>query len=155
MAGTHTEIGPNDPCICGSEKKYKKCCGTPEAMAARQRQATMRTIRKWGLVAVGITAVIGAGVAVASLWEPESDPMPVIERPVNTARPAGSAQPPGQAPPGKVWSAEHGHWHDAAPQGATSRPMPTQNATPAQRPPGPAPEGKVWSEEHGHWHDAP
>jgi hypothetical protein len=21
-------------------------------------------------------------------------------------------QPPGQAPPGKVWSAEHGHWHD-------------------------------------------
>lgn len=20
--------------------------------------------------------------------------------------------PPGEAPPGKVWSAEHGHWHD-------------------------------------------
>ena len=25
---------------------------------------------------------------------------------------APTAQPPGQAPPGKVWSAEHGHWHD-------------------------------------------
>ncbi|HMJ92196.1 MAG TPA: hypothetical protein VK530_20405 [Candidatus Acidoferrum sp.] len=23
-----------------------------------------------------------------------------------------ASQPPGEAPPGKVWSAEHGHWHD-------------------------------------------
>ena len=22
-------------------------------------------------------------------------------------------QPPGEVPPGKVWSVEHGHWHDA------------------------------------------
>jgi hypothetical protein len=22
-------------------------------------------------------------------------------------------QPPGPVPPGKVWSPEHGHWHDA------------------------------------------
>jgi hypothetical protein len=22
-------------------------------------------------------------------------------------------QPPGEAPPGKVWSVQHGHWHDA------------------------------------------
>jgi hypothetical protein len=22
-----TRIGPNDPCICGSGRKYKKCCG--------------------------------------------------------------------------------------------------------------------------------
>ncbi|MGL5086243.1 MAG: SEC-C metal-binding domain-containing protein, partial [Clostridium sp.] len=21
------KIGRNEPCICGSEKKYKKCCG--------------------------------------------------------------------------------------------------------------------------------
>lgn len=21
------KVGRNDPCICGSEKKYKKCCG--------------------------------------------------------------------------------------------------------------------------------
>ena len=24
------KIGPNDPCPCGSGKKYKKCCGRPE-----------------------------------------------------------------------------------------------------------------------------
>lgn len=24
-----TQIGRNDPCKCGSGKKYKKCCGAP------------------------------------------------------------------------------------------------------------------------------
>ena len=24
---TETKIGRNDPCTCGSNKKYKKCCG--------------------------------------------------------------------------------------------------------------------------------
>jgi hypothetical protein len=40
-------------------------------------------------------------------------------------------QPPGEAPPGKVWSVEHGHWHDApvaptipAPAPATVTPAP-------------------------------
>ncbi|MCD8094974.1 MAG: preprotein translocase subunit SecA [Ruminococcus sp.] len=28
------KIGPNDPCPCGSGKKYKKCCGAPNAKAA-------------------------------------------------------------------------------------------------------------------------
>ena len=27
------KVGPNDPCPCGSGKKYKKCCGTPEKLA--------------------------------------------------------------------------------------------------------------------------
>ncbi len=26
-AGPATKAGPNDPCLCGSGKKYKKCCG--------------------------------------------------------------------------------------------------------------------------------
>ena len=25
----HVKIGRNDPCWCGSGKKYKKCCGAP------------------------------------------------------------------------------------------------------------------------------
>lgn len=28
---TREKIGRNDPCPCGSEKKYKKCCGATEA----------------------------------------------------------------------------------------------------------------------------
>jgi uncharacterized protein len=29
------KIGRNDPCPCGSEKKYKKCCGLNQAQSAR------------------------------------------------------------------------------------------------------------------------
>ena len=25
------KVGRNDPCPCGSGKKYKRCCGTPES----------------------------------------------------------------------------------------------------------------------------
>ena len=67
-------------------------------------------------------------------------------------------------PPGKVWSPEHGHWHDA-PATSTPRSTPLSNplipqpSTPStestSEPPGPAPPGKVWSTEHSHWHDAP
>ena len=86
-------------------------------------------------------------------------------------------QPPGPVPEGKVWSPEHGHWHDApgsTPQtvtfdqnsptatpgdpssGITMTPQPmAAPGTLTPQPPGPAPEGKVWSPEHGHWHDAP
>ena len=29
------KCGRNDPCPCGSGKKYKKCCGTTKKLAAR------------------------------------------------------------------------------------------------------------------------
>jgi len=39
-------------------------------------------------------------------------------------------QPPGEAPPGKVWSVEHGHWHDA-PVAPTSPALAPAALTPA------------------------
>ncbi len=30
------KVGPNDPCPCGSGKKYKKCCGSPAAQAQQK-----------------------------------------------------------------------------------------------------------------------
>jgi preprotein translocase subunit SecA len=30
------KIGPNDPCPCGSGKKYKKCCGSPAKLAEKE-----------------------------------------------------------------------------------------------------------------------
>jgi len=45
-------------------------------------------------------------------------------------------QPPGEAPPGKVWSVEHGHWHDAPV--VTTIPAPA-TATPAPETVGPDP----------------
>lgn len=50
----------------------------------------------------------------------------------------------------RVWSSEHGHWHDAPTGQSATRPD-----APVPQPPGPVPPGKVWSPEHGHWHDAP
>ena len=32
------KAGPNDPCPCGSGKKYKKCCGSPEKLAEQAAQ---------------------------------------------------------------------------------------------------------------------
>ena len=74
-------------------------------------------------------------------------------------------QPDGPAPAGKVWSADHGHWHDdpaAAPPGGATMISPEGGApvmmpapTPGPQPPGPVPAGKTWSAEHGHWHDDP
>lgn len=29
------KVYPNDPCPCGSGKKYKKCCGSPEKLAEK------------------------------------------------------------------------------------------------------------------------
>ncbi len=78
-------------------------------------------------------------------------------------------EPPGGTPAGKVWSPEHGHYHDFQPSAGQSAitvpgqsPIPAPGSSPVQtgvantpQPPRPVPAGKVWSTEHGHWHDAP
>ena len=64
----------------------------------------------------------------------------------------GKNKPEGEAPSGKVWSAEHGHWHDAKnPHDALTADM-DKSMNQLQRQ-GEAPPDKVLSPEHGHWHD--
>jgi len=36
-----TKVRPNDPCPCGSAKKYKKCCGSPDAVYTREFNEVM------------------------------------------------------------------------------------------------------------------
>jgi hypothetical protein len=76
------KAGRNDPCPCGSGKKYKKCCG-----AAEQNH------KSWGgramIVAVVVILAGAIAVAITSFGE---DPSPV-------------------ATPGRTWSPEHGHYH--------------------------------------------
>lgn len=131
-------IRVNDPCPCGSGKKYKRCCGTPALRAREQRRAN--------LIFAAIAALMVAAASSAIL---------VIRR---------SSEPTSSAPTGQVWSAEHGHFHDAItgrPIGAPSTgdvqlPQATNPGLtiPGLTPPGPAPPGQVWSAEHGHYHDA-
>ena len=103
----------NDPCPCGSGRKYKNCCDGVTKTRSESR------LWAWTL-GLGVVACLGAAGFVGGL--------------VLSDRSAG---------PGRVWSAEHGHWHD-------------DNASKAgaPQPPGDPPAGKEWSLEHGHWHDA-
>jgi hypothetical protein len=141
------KVGRNESCPCGSGYKYKQCCESK--IPRSQRSAIVG-----GIV---LLVIIGSGIAIAMM----------------------SAADPNQSllPPEKVWSEEHGHYHDVNPKGqpgssAPESPPPpgkvwsTEHGhwhdaepgdlnTPSSKPPGPAPPGKIWSEEHGHWHDAP
>lgn len=81
-------IGRNEPCHCGSGKKYKNC---HQQLEEQKKGGKSSRIIK-GLVAVGLLLTI-------------------LITFLNTQK-AGS-EAPGSAPEGKVWSDEHGHWHDA------------------------------------------
>ncbi|EMR01031.1 SEC-C metal-binding domain-containing protein [Cesiribacter andamanensis] len=82
------QIGRNDPCPCGSGKKYKNC---HQQLEEKKGTATSSKIIM-GLVIVGIVLIFI--VSFMNIQTTEN-------------------QAPGEAPPGKVWSPEHGHWHDA------------------------------------------
>ena len=132
----------NDPCHCGSGKKLKVC-------HARQEKSNFN--QQWVIAGVigGIFLLfffMDSGTSTTTMNT--SIPTPVIPR-VN----AGSATPPpGEAPPGKVWSPEHGHWHNIPTTPGSAVPGVAPNL-PQPQSPGETPPGKVWSPEHGHWHD--
>jgi hypothetical protein len=76
-----TKIGRNDPCPCGSGKKYKQCCAGKAA-----EKSTVYT--KWVAVVLGSLLLLGTLAMVSSM--------------ARNDRPAI---------PGRVWSAEHQHYH--------------------------------------------
>ena len=142
-----SSVGPNDPCPCGSTKKYKRCC----KLAEGPPRPKWRRLVLGALVAAG-AAVLIYGPANRSKGASSSSFVPGP----GTRSVAGVAQPAGPVPAGKVWSPEHGHWHTAPGAGSLFGSGVTTQATqasgPTPQPPGPVPAGKVWSEEHGHWH---
>ena len=124
----------NEPCPCGSGKKYKVCCAdkrTPSQWLALGSVVIFAALAVW---AVSGVLRQGASAPPGKVWSEEHGHWH------DTGNPDRES-PVGPAPPGKEWSYEHGHWHDVAVPGLG-------------RPPGPAPAGKVWNEDHGHWHDA-
>jgi hypothetical protein len=48
-------LGPNSPCQCGSGKKYKHCCGRPEA---RARVPLKKRLIQGILIAAGVLFLI-------------------------------------------------------------------------------------------------
>ena len=79
--------GRNTPCPCGSGKKYKHCCALKESHARSQRSLWTGIL----VVLVLLGGLLIAGGAFTGGDEARSD--------------GGTS--------GRVWSEEHGHWHDA------------------------------------------
>ena len=86
------KVGRNEPCHCGSGKKYKNCHqqldGPNDGGPAKAKN---KNIIIGALVIFLIFLAIGVFLNIQS---------------------SGNAGP-GDAPEGKVWSPEHGHWHNA------------------------------------------
>lgn len=162
------KTGRNDPCPCGSGKKSKHCCrGQRKGWSGWAGPALILLV-----VAAGATGLVAslrratpAAVATSAAALPAA-PAPTSTAPA--AQPASPvAQPDGPVPPGKVWSPEHGHWHDVAAP-ASRTPVRIETGNPAikietSNPPagsdhesvtsGQSPRpGMVWSAQHGHWH---
>lgn len=77
-------IGRNDPCVCGSGKKYKRCC------QEEGRSATTTAGSKAIMIVLGTVLLIGLMLIVISLV-------------------AGGGE--SVCPPGQSWDAAHGHCH--------------------------------------------
>lgn len=82
------KIGRNEACHCGSGKKYKNC----HQQADAEKGGRNKNLMIGGLLAFFII------VSAILLF-------------MNTQSSGNAA--PGEAPAGKVWSEEHGHWHEA------------------------------------------
>lgn len=145
-------VGRNDPCPCGSGNKFKNCCVGKSSRMSRGIIALIVVVAT--IAAIGlIPSLLSGGKSTAT----------------NAIRPGPSSPRQAASQSGRVWSQEHGHWHDASGQAASAPagqtvppPQPALQQQPnvvttgnTPQPPGPAPAGQVWSAEHGHWHAAP
>jgi hypothetical protein len=102
-----------------NERRKDRGAATAESVYTPTRSSPWKAI---AFVLLG-----GGAIAGAVVFETErSKPAPVVPMPRGPVSPpapmsspgGGGAQsipqPAGEVPPGKVWSPEHGHWHDAA-----------------------------------------
>jgi hypothetical protein len=143
-----TKVNPNAPCACGSGKKRKQCCGGVDAPQKKS----------WVGLLLPLIAIVGTVGLLLHSTVPSTTPAP---RSSGGATGLGVNLPPsGPAPPGKVWDAAHGHYHDAAPvRTPTNSPpaLPLSGAATSQPagltpPPDVIPEGQYWDPAHGHFH---
>ena len=86
MAGVSMKVGRNDPCPCGSGKKYKACC----LEQRQQEQSGIPTAHKLAFGAVGLLLLAAVVAMAVNIVGREAQPV------------AGK----------RVWSEEHQHWHE-------------------------------------------
>ena len=90
------KIGRNDPCSCGSGKKYKSCCGLSAGLGSRQ---------KWNKVLTGLVCVCVLTVVAAQYTSLQEEPSAAVEPAQVSPKPATNPDLPpgidfGDLPPG-------------------------------------------------------
>ena len=83
------KVGRNEPCPCGSGKKYKNCHQQVEENKSGKNKAFLYVVIFLIFLVIAIVGTYLNSKDSGSLGSPN----------------------PGQAPAGKVWSEEHGHYH--------------------------------------------
>jgi len=166
-------IGRNDPCPCGSGKKYKTCC------AGKTRWTGARVAGMRAPTFIALLAGVVVVIVLVAMYGPNAR-----RGPGGATRPAVplSAAPLGEAPApwtydstsNQHWDPGHNHWHPGPPPpeseraaaggtpGAAPGPLPgagapaagAAGATPAPYQYDPA-TNRHWDPTHGHWHDGP
>ncbi|MDF2439851.1 MAG: motif [Abditibacteriota bacterium] len=145
----------NAPCVCGSGKKSKHCCGA----AAPVQNETGR--KPWLLVA-SLLGVIGIAIYAVSVNRPSSVSDTAKSPPVSASAPL-----PWQydAVSNQHWDPSHKHWHQGRPPGSAAPAAPVMPAAPPASAAGtgtaPKPwqydaaNNRHWNPTHQHWHGGP
>lgn len=136
-------VGRNEPCPCGSGKKYKACCALKvERVVSADVPAPRRNAFSWQL-GVFVVLFLGLG-AVAAVQMTSAKP---------AEEKAAAAPLPRPMPMPKIEFAPENGAPGVLAGANAAAPQPAPQFTPGPQPAGPVPPGKVWSPEHGHWHD--
>ena len=136
------KIRRNDICHCGSGKKYKQCHQLKKNSQSNQ-------FFFFGIIAFIIVLIVflsNLDLKVAN------NPNNISPSPFSLDKRSASDQPSVQSAAGKVWSVEHGHWHDdpnfqtksTLGNNFVNKPTITRDTKSL---------GKVWNNNHGHYHD--
>ena len=132
--------------LLGMDRGKKKPSGAGQVSKQRPALGLVIVLAAAGGAAIGSAGtyfltrpqpapVQSAGSAVGGTSPTPSLPVSLLSTTAAVTPPqqfTPGPQPPGEAPPGKVWSPEHGHWHDAP--AAVTIPAPTPGTTPTPAP---------------------
>jgi hypothetical protein len=153
-------VGRNDPCPCGSGKKFKSCHGTRTSMLGRPG-GTPRWATVLLLAAGVVLVVLGYRFMTRKPAVPERFPQSGSAAPGAPApgAPAGAEPAPWtyDAQANRHWDPTHRHWHDGPPPAGATAPGGAASAAG----PDPAPwtyderTGQHWDPNHRHWHPGP
>jgi hypothetical protein len=133
----------NKLCSCGSGIKHKLCHGKKLSSSSSPILLggfIALSVLVWFLIFERNTNSVDTGIT-------SYKPLKTNERDFLDSK------KPTIRPEGKIWSAEHNHWHDDPNYKKPKRQDQKENSSKILAPEGIPPEGKVWSPEHNHWHN--